>query len=139
MPEHIAAFKKLLPPERKNPSAPCAGKAAAATGDTCDSASRPTIVVAHGTSESDPTTFEGLVTHLVSNGNVVIYPTHTQESSDKPSNYLAYYTVRDGINIARFVAKLERVDERHVERSETLRLALTQVLGDEALRYGARL
>jgi hypothetical protein len=49
------------------------------------------------------------------------------------------YTVRDGINIARFVAKLERVDERHVERNEVLRLALTQVLGDEALRYGARL
>ncbi len=49
------------------------------------------------------------------------------------------YTVRDGINIARFVAKLERVDERPMDRNETLRLALTQVLGDEALRYGARL
>jgi hypothetical protein len=45
------------------------------------------------------------------------------------------YTVRDGINIARFVAKLERVDELPVERSATFRLALTQILGEEALRY----
>ena len=84
------------------------GQAVAATGGTCESASRPTIVVAHGTSESDPTTFEGLVTHLVSNGNIVIYPTHTQESSDKPSNYLAYYTVRDGMFAA--VARTPRAD-----------------------------
>jgi len=49
------------------------------------------------------------------------------------------YTVRDGINVARFVWKLERVDERPVERGAALRLALTQILGEEALRYVPRL
>ncbi len=49
------------------------------------------------------------------------------------------YTVRDGINIARFVCKLERVDELPVDRKEALRLALLQILGEEALRYAPRL
>jgi len=49
------------------------------------------------------------------------------------------YTVRDGINVARFVWKLERVDERSVERGAALRLALIQILGEEALRYAPRL
>jgi len=49
------------------------------------------------------------------------------------------YTVRDGINIARFVCKLERVDERMVERKDALRLALVEILGEEALRYAPRL
>jgi len=49
------------------------------------------------------------------------------------------YTVRDGINVARFVWKLERVDERSVERGAALRLALIQILGEEALRYVPRL
>ena len=49
------------------------------------------------------------------------------------------YTVRDGINIARFVCKLERVDELPVRRPDALRLALLQILGEEALRYAPRL
>jgi len=85
-----------------------AGSAAAATGGACDGAERPMIVVAHGTSESDPTNFEGLITHLVTNGNVVVFPTHTQENSDKPSNYLAYRTVRDGMVAA--VSRTPRAD-----------------------------
>jgi MoxR-like ATPase len=49
------------------------------------------------------------------------------------------YTVRDGINIARFVCKLERVDERMVDRKEAIRTALLEILGEEALRYAPRL
>jgi MoxR-like ATPase len=49
------------------------------------------------------------------------------------------YTVRDGINIARFVCKLERVDERMVDRKEAIRMALLEILGEEALRYAPRL
>jgi len=49
------------------------------------------------------------------------------------------YTVRDGINIARFVCKLERVDERMVDRKEAIRMALIEILGEEALRYAPRL
>jgi MoxR-like ATPase len=49
------------------------------------------------------------------------------------------YTVRDGINIARFVCKLERVDERMVDRKEAIHMALLEILGEEALRYAPRL
>jgi MoxR-like ATPase len=49
------------------------------------------------------------------------------------------YTVRDGINIARFVCKLERVDERMVDRKDAIRMALLEILGEEALRYAPRL
>lgn len=49
------------------------------------------------------------------------------------------YTVRDGINVARFVCKLERVDELPFQRQDALRLAVLQILGEEALRYAPRL
>ena len=48
------------------------------------------------------------------------------------------YTARDGINIARFAMKL-RQQEDSVSRPDALRAAITQTLGEEALRYVARI
>src|SRR2546423_1304897 len=51
------------------------------------------------------------------------------------------YTARDGINVARFAMKLEQSDAaRGVprNRSETLKTAILQTLGEEALRYVPR-
>lgn len=84
------------------------GSATAPTGGRCGDRKRPTIVVAHGTEESDPATFQGLIDHLVSIGNVVIYPTHTMEASSKQSNYDAYHAVRDGMVAA--IATTPRAD-----------------------------
>jgi MoxR-like ATPase len=47
------------------------------------------------------------------------------------------YTVRDGINIARFAMKLAQDNGNGVGR-ETLRTAIVQTLGEEALRYVPR-
>src|SRR5437588_3734787 len=47
------------------------------------------------------------------------------------------YTVRDGINIARFAMKLAQ-DAGTPARGEILRTAIMQTLGEEALRYVAR-
>ena len=47
------------------------------------------------------------------------------------------YTARDGINIARFAMKLAREDAVD-PGPETLRTAITQTLGEEALRYVPR-
>ena len=47
------------------------------------------------------------------------------------------YTVRDGINIARFSMKLAKEAGREAT-AETLRIAITQTLGEEALRYVSR-
>ena len=48
------------------------------------------------------------------------------------------YTVRDGINIARFAMKLKGLAEDRVQESQALQLAILQTLGEEALRYVPR-
>ena len=45
------------------------------------------------------------------------------------------YTVRDGINVARFAIKLKSLAPERSHESEALELALVQVLGEDALRY----
>ena len=48
------------------------------------------------------------------------------------------YTVRDGINVARFAMKLQHSEGSIIGRGEALRLSLLQVLGEEAMRYVPR-
>ena len=53
------------------------------------------------------------------------------------------YTARDGINIARFAMKLMRSEAdlgsaARLNQTETLKIAIVQTLGEEALRYVAR-
>ena len=45
------------------------------------------------------------------------------------------YTVRDGINVARFAIKLKSLATQRTHETEALEIAITQVLGEEALRY----
>ncbi|HYZ85888.1 MAG TPA: MoxR family ATPase [Bryobacteraceae bacterium] len=47
------------------------------------------------------------------------------------------YTVRDGINIARFATKL--MVTRDLSRDEALQISIQQTLGDEAIRYARSL
>lgn len=47
------------------------------------------------------------------------------------------YTVRDGINIARYAMKLGQTDEA-LGVGESLRLAIVHTVGDEAVRYAGR-
>jgi MoxR-like ATPase len=48
------------------------------------------------------------------------------------------YTVRDGINIARYAIKLKNLAMHRTHESEALEIAVIQVLGEEALRYARR-
>jgi MoxR-like ATPase len=48
------------------------------------------------------------------------------------------YTVRDGINVARFATKLQHVDGAGLSRAEALRTSILEVLGEEAIRYVPR-
>jgi MoxR-like ATPase len=48
------------------------------------------------------------------------------------------YTVRDGINVARFATKLQHADGAGLGRAEALRTAILEVLGEEAIRYVPR-
>src|SRR5499425_2376516 len=45
------------------------------------------------------------------------------------------YTVRDGINVARFAIKLKSLATQKTHEAEALETAIVQVLGEEALRY----
>jgi len=45
------------------------------------------------------------------------------------------YTVRDGINIARFAIKLKSLATAKAHETESLETAIIEVLGEEALRY----
>jgi hypothetical protein len=48
------------------------------------------------------------------------------------------YTVRDGINVARYAIKLKSLATARTHETEALEIAITQVLGEEALRYARR-
>src|SRR5256885_12336643 len=48
------------------------------------------------------------------------------------------YTVRDGINVARFAIKLKSLATQRTHEREALEIAVMQVLGEEALRYARR-
>jgi MoxR-like ATPase len=48
------------------------------------------------------------------------------------------YTVRDGINIARYAIKLKSLATQRTHESEALEISIIQVLGEEALRYARR-
>jgi MoxR-like ATPase len=48
------------------------------------------------------------------------------------------YTVRDGINVARFAIKLKSLATERTHETEALEIAVVQVLGEEALRYVRR-
>ena len=45
------------------------------------------------------------------------------------------YTVRDGINVARFAIKLKSLATQRTHETKALEIAVVQVLGEEALRY----
>jgi hypothetical protein len=48
------------------------------------------------------------------------------------------YTVRDGINIARFAMKLKSLATGEQHERHALRLSVAQTVGEEALRYMPR-
>ena len=48
------------------------------------------------------------------------------------------YTVRDGINVARFAMKLKSLATARTHETEALEISIAQILGEEALRYVRR-
>src|ERR1700674_4168761 len=48
------------------------------------------------------------------------------------------FTVRDGINVARFAIKLKSLATQRTHETEALEISIAQVLGEEALRYARR-
>src|SRR4051812_48545236 len=55
---------------------PAGGTGARIGGGRCDAAKRPAVFMAHGLGGTDPSNYITLIDHLVSVGNIVVYPTY---------------------------------------------------------------
>ena len=85
---------------------------AAVAGGGCGDAKRPTVFIAHGLNSADPTYYGDLIHHLVSVGNIVVFPTYQVNSGDKADLEQAYRNVDAGIVQA--VSKTGRIDTARV-------------------------
>jgi hypothetical protein len=53
------------------------------TGGRCDDRRRPAVFIGHGFGNTDPATYQEFIEHLVSVGNVVVYPTYDVEDGER--------------------------------------------------------
>jgi hypothetical protein len=97
---------------------PTGTAAAVQGGGRCDGSKRPTVFVAHGFGLSDPASYRALVVHLVSVGNVVVYPSYDVRDhdgdgdTDRADLEESYRVVDEGLLAA--VGATPRVDTSRV-------------------------
>lgn len=91
------------------PGGPATG---ATSGGRCDDDARPAVFIAHGFSQSDPVAYIDLIEHLVSVGNIVVYPSYDFTGGDRATLEESYRVVDAGIAAA--VADDERIDTTRV-------------------------
>jgi acetyl esterase/lipase len=72
------------------------GTATARIGDACSRGKQPTIFMAHGLGGTDPSNYIELIDHLVSRGNIVVYPTYQVTSGSKSALETAYRYMNAG-------------------------------------------
>lgn len=83
-------------------------------GGKCDGPKRPVVFIAHGFGATDPSTYQGLIDHLVSVGNVVVYAAFEADDhdgdgdTDRSDLEESYRVVDDGIVAA--VGVTPRID-----------------------------
>ena len=93
---------------------PTGTSTATVTGGRCDGSKRPAVFVAHGFGATDPATYQALLDHLVSVGNVVVYAAYDagdhdgDGDTDRSDLEESYRVVDDGIVAA--VAATPRID-----------------------------
>jgi len=93
---------------------PTGSSTATVTGGRCDASKRPAVFVAHGFGATDPATYQALLDHLVSVGNVVVYAAYDagdhdgDGDTDRSDLEESYRVVDEGIVAA--VAATPRID-----------------------------
>jgi pimeloyl-ACP methyl ester carboxylesterase len=85
------------------------GSAVAPTGGTCNDDNRPTAIVVHGLSASFTWVYSGIISHLVAQGNVVIFATYATDTSDFVGSFQ-----REDEAIVLAAAATDRVDLERV-------------------------
>ena len=102
---------------------PGGSAAASGTGGTCDDTSRPVAVVVHGLDAASPTLYQGIIDHLVTTGNVVIFATYNTDAT----NFIASYNDEDSGLVAA---------APHLVRADLSRLGMVgHSMGAGALPY----
>jgi hypothetical protein len=87
-------------------------------GGRCDGSKRPAVFIAHGFGATDPSSYQALIDHLVSAGNVVVYPAFEADDhdgdgdTDRSDLEESYRVVDDGVVAA--VASTPRLDTTRV-------------------------
>jgi hypothetical protein len=87
---------------------PTGAAEASITGGRCDDGRRPVVFLAHGFGQTDPTSYQALITHFVSVGNVVVYPTYTVNDGSRATLEESYRVVDAGFVEA--VQQTTRID-----------------------------
>ena len=75
---------------------PTGAGTASLTGGGCDDGSRPVVFFAHGFGQTDPTSYQALINHLVSVGNVVVFPTYSVDDGSRATLEESYRVVDAG-------------------------------------------
>lgn len=91
---------------------PTGSSEASVAGGACDDAERPVVLLAHGFGQTDPTAYEGLIDHLVSVGNIVVYPVYEVSDGERSSLEESHRVVDAGFVAA--VADAPRADTTRV-------------------------
>jgi hypothetical protein len=97
---------------------PTGTTSAVLAGGRCDGPKRPAVFIAHGFGATDPSNYQALIDHLVSVGNVVVYPPFDANDhdgdgdTDRSDLEESYRVVDDGIIAA--VASTPRIDTTRV-------------------------
>jgi hypothetical protein len=85
---------------------------ASMTGGRCDDQHRPAVFFAHGFGQTDPTGYQALIQHLVSVGNVVVYPVYNVDDNQRSTLEESTRVVDAGF--VRAVEVTPRIDTRRV-------------------------
>lgn len=75
---------------------PTGAAEASLTGGRCDDSKRPTVFLAHGFGQTDPTSYEALINHFVSVGNVVVFSTYSVDDGSRATLEESYRVVDAG-------------------------------------------
>ena len=87
---------------------PAGAADATITGGRCDDDRRPAVFFAHGFGQTDPTAYEVLIEHLVSVGNVVVFPVYNVNDGNRATLEESYRIVDTGFVTA--VEATPRID-----------------------------
>jgi hypothetical protein len=81
---------------------------ASVTGGRCDDGRRPAIFMAHGFGQTDPASYQALINHFVSVGNIVVYPAYAVNDGSRSTLEESYRVVDAGFVVA--VERTPRID-----------------------------